>query len=213
MGKLELNPPLLLITMGYPGAGKTFFARQFAEQYELARLSEERFRYELFEKPQFNQDESDIISRILDYSLEQLMKTGESIICDGTFSRFARRRELIELARANGYRTLTIWLQTDATTSQTRAGKRDRRGQDSKYSFDILRATFEQLASQLERPGEKEASVVISGKHAFKGQSLTVLRKITDVYASAAANLPAGHISRHQTRPVNGQPKRSRFIQ
>lgn len=186
MGKLELNPPLLIITMGYPGAGKTFFARQFAEKFDLPRISEERLRFELFENPQFNTDEDEIIGRILEYCLEQFMKAKETVICDGDFSSYRRRAEFIKLAQKNGYQTLTVWLQTDTATSAGRAMRRDRREVDSRYSFNIDQQTFNRLAGQLERPLEKEASIVISGKHAHKSQAVTILRKITDVYANIA---------------------------
>jgi len=170
--------------MGYPGAGKTFFTRQFAESYKLPCISEDRIRFELFENPHFNDDEYDIISRIRDYNLEQLMKTGSTVVCDGNLANTKQRRRLYALAKLYGYRTLAVWLQTDMQTSQTRSSKRDRRNTDDKYSFAVDKATFQRIASALERPSDKEVSVVISGKHAFKGQSLTVLRKITEVYAS-----------------------------
>ena len=149
MKKLQLTPPLLIITMGYPGSGKTYFGRQFAELYSIARLSEEVFRYELFENPLFNKDEADIIERIMSYSLTEMMKTEQTIICEGSFLKLKQRKSLYELAAKNGYRTLTIWLQ---------------------------------------RPVEKEQTVVISGKHAFRSQCLTVLRKITSMYSDSLLN-------------------------
>lgn len=186
--------------MGYPGAGKTFFTRQFAESYKLPCISEDRIRFELFENPQFNEDEYDIIARMRDYNLEQLMKTGSTVVCDGNLTNQKRRKQLYALAKQYGYRTLIVWLQTDMQTSQIRSSKRDRRNSDDKYSFNVDKATFQRIASSLERPSDKEPFVVISGKHAFKGQSLTVLRKITEVYAS---NMP-------QIQPENGpnRPKR-----
>lgn len=187
MGKLALTPPLMLITMGYPGAGKTNFSRQFADQYELPCISEDRIRFELFEHPRFNADEQDIINRIHDYSIEQIMKTKTPLICDGNFATQSSRARLQTLAKANGYRTLIVWLQTDQATSALRARTRDRRNTDNKYAFAIDSTTFKRLASELQRPHEKDDFVVISGKHAFKGQSLTVLRKITEMYAQAAS--------------------------
>ena len=185
MKQLQLTPPLLIITMGYPGAGKTFFARQFADLYSLPCISEDRFRYELFEKPLFNNDEQEIIGSVLRYSLEQAMKTKSPIVCDGSYSTLAHRTGLYTLARNNGYRTLTVWVQTDVRTSAHRAQQRDRRNPDSKYSFNIDPKTMQRLQSSLQRPTEKEVSIVISGKNAFKGQNLTVLRKIADMYTAA----------------------------
>ncbi len=198
MNRLELNPPLLIMTMGYPGAGKTFFSRQFAELHKLPCLSEDRMRFELFENPQFNNDEQDIISRVFDHALEQVMKTGATVVCDGDFSGAKSRQRIEALAKSSGYRTLIIWLQTDINTSGTRALNRDRRNLDSKYAFNLSQDTFNKLSSQLRRPSEKEDFVVISGKHAFKGQALTVLRKITELYAN-------GIVSQQTSSPISGR--------
>lgn len=193
MKQMQLTPPLLIITMGYPGAGKTFFARQFADQFELPRLSEDVIRYELFEKPQFNDDEADIIERIMHYGLEQLLATKQTIVFEGMNLKLADRNKIYALAQKRGYRTLTIWVQTDIATAAKRAAKRDRRNQDSRFSFDMEKHTFAYLKDMLERPTDKEAAVIISGKHAFKSQSLTILKKVTSMYAeqmNAAGSVP-----------------------
>jgi predicted kinase len=184
MEKLTLNPPILIMTMGYPGAGKSFFSRQFSEAFKLPIVSEDRLRYDLFENPQFNDDESEIITRMLTYTVSQIMKTGTSLLCDGDFSTKSARQQLYDLAKENGYRTLIVWLQTDINTSKARALKRDRRNIDNKYNFDLSIKLFEKLTNKLSRPSDKESYIVISGKHAFKAQSLTVLRKITEHYAT-----------------------------
>lgn len=183
MRHLKLTPPLLIITMGYPGSGKTFFSRQFAEQYGLPRISEDMLRFELFEKPLFSSDESDIIKRIFRYTLEEFLKSQQTIICDGLFLSKLERLELIKIANKQGYRTLTVWLQTDIQTSSLRASKRDRRNPDDRFSFNMDQSTFSSFKNKLQRPDGKEQSIVISGKHAFKSQSLSVLRKITGMYA------------------------------
>jgi len=185
MKHLQLTPPLLIVTMGFPGSGKTFFARQFAELHALPRVSEDVLRFELFEQPLFNGDEADIIERMLHYNLDQLMKTERTIICEGGFLRTDERKRLYELAAQNGYRTLVVWLQTDLETSIMRAANRDRRNPDSKYSFPVDKQAFAKIRSKLQRPSEKEQVVVISGKHAFKGQCLTVLRKIAGMYSDS----------------------------
>ena len=96
MKHLELSPPLLIIVMGLPGSGKSFFGRQLAEEYALPRISEDVIRYELFEKPQFNNDEADIIERIFNYALSQVVVTGETVICEGTkeFSGYCKSKWL-----------------------------------------------------------------------------------------------------------------------
>lgn len=216
MKQMQLTPPLLIITMGYPGAGKTFFARQFADQFELPRISEDVIRFELFENPVFNNDEADIIERVMHYTLDQLLLTKNTIVYEGMNLTLATRNRIYARAQKQGYRTLTVWVQTDITTSASRAAKRDRRNQDSKYSFDMEKHTFAYLKDQLERPSEKEPAVIISGKHAFKSQSLTILKKVTSMYAeqmNAAGAVPKPIESQTQmTRSSTRIVKRSNHL-
>lgn len=214
MKQLQLTPPLLILTMGYPGSGKTYFARQFADEYKLARISEDRIRFELFEKPTFAAEEFEIIQRMGMYMVEQLMQTKQTIVYDGMFLQTHERLQVQQLAKQNGYRVLIVWLQTDIETSAQRANQRDRRNPDSKYSFSLDRQTFDTVRSTLQRPHEKDSVVVISGKHANKSQCLTVLRKITTVYSE---NLGKGRPatpahSRASTDRPNVRPGQ-RFVQ
>jgi predicted kinase len=214
MSKLELTPPIIIITMGYPGAGKTFFARQFSDTYSLPRISEEVIRYELFENPSFSNDESDILERVMFYALNELMKTGDSIICDATFMKLAQRKRLYELATKAGYRTLTVWIQTDLITSATRAARRDKRSADSKYSFNLDKPTFKSIVDRIEKPVEKENFIVISGKHPFKNQTIAVLKRITSIYSEALIN-KTGIVNplADPIKPSVGRSIKTKFVQ
>lgn len=214
MKQLELSPPLLIITMGLPGSGKSFFGRQLSEQYDLPRISEDVIRFELFEKPQFNDDEADIIERIFNYALSQVIITGQTVICEGNYLKTKQRKTVADIAKKHGYRTLTVWLQTDLETSMKRAASRDRRNPDNKYAFEVNKVTFDRMKANLQRPGEKEPFVVISGKHAFKSQCLTVLRKITSMYSAGLIN---ANFAAPKQRPTNSavaaRTQRQRFVQ
>lgn len=212
MSTLELSPPLLLLVMGLPGSGKTFFARQFAEQYKLPYISEDRIRYELFESPQFSDSETEIIGRIRDWSMEQLYLSNKTMVVDGLLLKAKQRKELIKTAEKNSFRVITVWVQTDLNTSEDRSSKRDRRNVDSKYSFSIDQSVFDDAKKQLERPGEKETSVVISGKHAYKSQALTVIRKITNVYSESLSKVLDTMPPRQVLRSSRKDPLLSRRV-
>ena len=213
MKHLELSPPLLIIVMGLPGSGKSFFG-QLAEEYALPRISEDVIRYELFEKPQFNNDEADIIERIFNYALSQVVVTGETVICEGSYLKTKQRKSLAAIAKANGYKTLRVWLQTDLETSMKRAATRDRRNPDNKLDFEIDTVTFNKIKTELQRPSEKEPFVVISGKHAFKSQCLTVLRKITSIYSTDVLNKQLHVPKQRPSNPaVAARTQRQRFVQ
>jgi predicted kinase len=191
MKHLQLTPPLLLLTMGAPGAGKSYFARQFSEQHGITRVSGDRIRYELFSEPTFSLEEEAIIDRILKYFVEEAMQSEQTIICDSFFLRHKERKDIYTLAKQKGYRVLTIWLQSDPATATRRATQRDRRETDSKFSFSMSPQIVKSMTNILERPNESEDFLVVSGKHAFRSQNLAVLKKITTLYSNSLAGRTA----------------------
>lgn len=163
---------------GYPGAGKTHFASRFAEKHNMIHISGDRFRYELFDDPQFSSGEDQVIERLMDYMLEQTLKTSTSVIYDATNGSKKKRQELMKLAKKKGMNSLMIWTQTDLNTAFTRSSSRDRRRPGDKYSFNMDEATFDRLLAKITAPTQYEQFVVTSGKYDFPTQELTVLRKM-----------------------------------
>ncbi len=163
---------------GYPGAGKTHFASQFAAKHGLIHISGDRFRYELFDDPQFSDGENQVVERLMDYMLEQAMKTKTSIIYDANNGVRKKRQEIVSIARKRGIRTVMVWTQTDLNTAFTRASTRDKRRHGDKYSFSMNQDTFDSVLGRITAPGYGEEYVVVSGKYDFPAQELTVLKKL-----------------------------------
>jgi hypothetical protein len=64
---------------------------------------------------------------------------------------------------------------------------RDRRRADDKNSLNLSEDEFSSMLSSFEKPvATKENSIVVSGKHDFKSQSVMVLRKIANIYMKEA---------------------------
>ncbi len=162
---------------GYPGSGKTHFASQFAQKHSFNHISGDRLRYELFNPPEFTESESKLVERIMDYILEQAMKTKTSIIYDANNGVRTKRRELTAAANKRGFETLIVWTQTDLNTAFMRASSRDKRRHGDRYSFNVDEQTFNKALSKIKAP-DREEYVVVSGKYDFPAQELTVLKKL-----------------------------------
>ncbi len=163
---------------GYPGSGKSHFASRFAKKHNMIHISGDRFRYELFDDPQFSSGEDQVIERLMDYMLEQTLKTDTSVIYDSNNGSRKKRQELIKLAKKKDMNILMIWTQTDLNTAFSRSSSRDRRRPGDKYSFNMSQDIFDYLLSKITPPGQYEQYVVTSGKYDFPAQELTVLRKM-----------------------------------
>ncbi len=178
--KLRLTRPTLFMVYGYPGAGKTFFARQFCEDITAAHLQGERIRSELFEDPRYDSEENGIVTHLLDYMTGEFLTAEVSVVYDVNALRMSQRRELREMARKHKAEVVMLWFQIDAESAFARAHKRDRRRVDDKYSESIDRTTFQSIAGGMQNPGLKEEYVVISGKHTYQTQRASVLKKLYD---------------------------------
>lgn len=185
MKSLNLTRPQILMVVGLPGAGKSFFARQFSETFSAPVVSLDRIRFELFNKPSFSADENDLVTRLAAYQIEELFKTNRSFIVDGGCNAKVDRVKLVQQAKKAGYDASVIWVQTDAATSRVRAIKRSSRREDDKYNVSLSGQQYDAFARRFTEP-TSENYVVISGKHTYNAQAKTVLRKLVAVREARA---------------------------
>lgn len=165
---------------GFPGAGKTHFARQLCENIQAAHVHGDRIRSELFEQPRYDREENEVVFHLMNYMTGEFLNAGISVVHDTNAMRQSQRRQLRELARKSGTEPLLIWFQVDLESAFVRAAKRDRRKADDKYSPAIDRQTFERVASGMQNP-HNEDYIVISGKHTFATQLSAIIKRLREL--------------------------------
>ncbi|HSW98705.1 MAG TPA: ATP-binding protein [Candidatus Saccharimonadales bacterium] len=180
MSKVAPNKPLLILLYGYPGSGKTFFARQLSENFQAAHLHSERIRGELFENPHYDKEENDVITQLMDYMAGEFLSAGLSVVYDGNSLRTQSRRALRDMARKYRAQPVLVWFQVDAETSFGRLQRRDRRRADDKYAGPNDRATFERVAGAMQNP-QNEDYIVVSGKHTFETQLSAFIKRMREL--------------------------------
>jgi predicted kinase len=181
MVKIATSKPALIMLYGYPGAGKTYFARQFAENVQAAHVQGDRMRLDLFEQPRYDKEENNVINQLMSYMTEEFLSAGLSVVYDTNAMRARQRLELRELARRCKAVPLVIWFQVDLESSFARSVKRDRRRADDKYSPPMDRATFDDLVGHMQNPSASEDYVVVSGKHTFNTQFSAIGRRMREL--------------------------------
>lgn len=180
---LSAAQPLLVLVVGIPGSGKSFFGRQFAESYKFFYIDSGRYESELEGLHSSNQEISAAAKKLVNATYEQALKCFKHIVLEGHFSTPKEREEMLSKARKAGFGTLIVWVQTDEETAQARALNRDRRRADDKYSLEINQDEFDEASRKFQNPNpKKEVFVVVSGKHDFKSQGVVVLKKIASMY-------------------------------
>lgn len=194
MSKIALNKPILLVVYGFPGAGKTTFARQLTEAIQGAHVQADRIRYELFEKPKYDKAENQVVDHLVDYMMGEFLNAGVSVVYDAEVVRTSQRRKLREFARKAHAQYLLTWFQIDLESAFSRVAKRDRRTIDDKFARHFDRSEFDQYVSLMQHPTSDEDFVVLSGKHSFAMQQGSLMKKLFDLNMVKAENVSANVI-------------------
>lgn len=181
MAKLQLTHPTLFLLYGFPGSGKTYFARQLCEELQAAHIQGDRIRFELFEQPRYDRQENEIVSHLMEYMSEEFLQAGISVVFDVNAIRLSQRRELRELARRQKANVVLVWFQIDTDSAFARVVKRDRRKADDRYSMPMDQPTFESIAASMQNPAPTEDYMVVSGKRTFQTQRSAVIKKLYDL--------------------------------
>lgn len=207
MKSLSLPKPLVLIVVGLPGSGKSFFARQFSQTFQAPVVSHDHIRSTLFGSNGYAKNEQDTVEKIAQISFDELLKTHKTFIVDGGGVSRAQRASLRKKATAAGYGVLIVWVQTDPATSKYRSMKRSSRRKDDTYNTSLSGNQYDQLARRFSTPASNETSVVISGKHTYATQAKVVLKKLVRPREEAARS-----IVNHPNRVPNASPPRRNVI-
>lgn len=180
MSKVVPAKPFLILLYGFPGSGKTYFARQLTEHVQAAHVHGDRIRGELFDNPRYDREENEVIAQLMDYMTGEFLNAGLSVIYDANAMRVSQRRQLRDMARKYRAQPVLIWLQIDPESSYTRTQGRDRRRSDDKYAGPSDRSTFERIAGGMQNP-QNEEYVVISGKHTFNTQLSAIMKRLREL--------------------------------
>lgn len=188
MKSLSLNQPHVIVMVGVPGSGKSFFADKFAETFRAPYVSRNHIEALV--------NDSGLADALAMQQFAELLKTRHTIIVEGPAVTRSERSEIARQARSAGYETLFVWVQTDPATAKARCLRPKK---DSQYRA----LTSDQYDARLQRfspPHSSEKAIVISGKHTYATQARVVLKKLSSPRATIA-----GH-SRPPIRPISTPP-------
>src|SRR5436309_3352136 len=133
MVKIVPSKPLFIMLYGFPGSGKSYFARQLCDNLAAVHVHDDRIRSELFENPNHSKQENHIVTSLMNYMTGEFLNAGVSVVYDTNVFRSASRRALRNMATKAGAETVLVWLQIDPESAFTRVSRRDRRKADDRY--------------------------------------------------------------------------------
>ena len=157
------NRPRALLVFGAPASGKTTFAEKFAKKFGLAFYN----LADLMEEHDFSRDTISII-------LEQILKTGQTVVLEGCLDTEKDRTEIRNVIRKSGYEPALVWVQTDISTIRQRLKTRYK-------SVSKAKDAYEKAVAEMEAPIDIEKPIILSGKHTFETQTRHVIAGLADL--------------------------------
>ncbi|HEY5268523.1 MAG TPA: AAA family ATPase, partial [Candidatus Saccharimonadales bacterium] len=170
MNKQTITKPTIFLMYGYPGSGKSYFGRQFADDTMSAYINDDTLRHEFIENPTYKKQENDTIEHLSIYMLNNFLRPGVSVVYDCDNDLISDRKLISTIANQHKAQLIIVWLQIDVESSFNRVNNRDARKIDDKYAEKLDRTSFESKIAKMQNPSDRENYVVISGKHTFRAQ-------------------------------------------
>jgi predicted kinase len=168
MKSLSLSQPHVIVMVGIPGSGKSFFAEKFAETFHAPYLCRDKLVELVSDVP--------TADKITLMQLTEFLKTKQSVIVEGPTLTRAERTEIAKIARHAGYDTLLVWVQTDPATARLRSLKSAKNGTISSVRTPN---DYEQQVKRFNAPTAQEKPLVISGMHTYATQARAVLKRLS----------------------------------
>lgn len=113
---------MIIIVIGLPGSGKSYFARRLAKRINADYIGSDRVRLEMYDKRTYSDEEKkSVYVRMLSKAKESLAR-GMDVVVDGTFYKRSFRKDFQEAF--NRERTWFIEVRADESLVEQRLGKR-----------------------------------------------------------------------------------------
>ncbi len=173
-----MDRPLIVVFLGFPGSGKTYFSRQLAEKIRAVTLNSDALRVSMFgslerideirisDRPRLYDD----VFGAMDYAARQCLLAGHSVVYDAQQTKRKDRRGIEKIAADCGAVPVLVWMKTSRETALRRGQEREARDDSHQYDAEKMVRLIDRFDSITDLPGDNENVVEISGEVPFEEQ-------------------------------------------
>ena len=189
-----MTRPLLVVFLGFPGSGKTYFARRLAEWLPAVTFNSDALRVAMFgsienvERIRQN-DQSrlyDDVFGAMNYATRQVLKAGCSVVFDAQQTKREDRRRVEELAKESGEMSVLVWIKTSRETALRRGQEREVGDDSHVYDAEKMAYLIDRFAAVTDLPEANENIIEISGEVPFDKQYEVFVKALGEVQKTDA---------------------------
>jgi len=152
---------MLIMVMGLPGSGKSFFAKRFAEELGAEYISSDALRNKMGLRGKYLPENKNTVYQQMAETAKDLILKSKCVVLDATFFQKKFRKLIYSIAEAAGSPLYLIMVQADENIIQQRLSvpRKDSEADHSVYlkikdQFEPLEKPFLQLDSTNENLSE-----------------------------------------------------------
>jgi predicted kinase len=173
-----MSKPLIVVFIGFPGSGKTYFATHLARKLNAVVLNSDALRVAMFGSIERMEeirktDNSRLYKDVfgaMNYATKQAILAGCSVIYDAQQSKRVDRLRIEALAAEVGAIPVLVWIRTTLEEAKKRGQIREARDDSHVYSEEKMEYLVERFVDTTELPGPGENVIEISGEVSFEEQ-------------------------------------------
>ena len=173
-----MSRPLLIVFLGFPGSGKTYFATRLAEKLQAVTLNSDALRLAMFKthdaiehirKTDTGRLYVDVFGA-MDYATAQILRAGHSVVYDAQQTKRKDRRGIEKLAANANALPILDWVKTDKSVALRRGQEREARADSHQYSAEKMEMLIDRFDAVTDLPDASENVIEINGELTFKQQ-------------------------------------------
>ncbi|MBK8504324.1 MAG: AAA family ATPase [Saprospiraceae bacterium] len=136
----------LIMVLGLPGVGKSFFAREFAKRIGAKHINSDIVRKEVSENPGYSNKEKGQVYDVMFNRVCEYLNLGQVVVVDATFAKSIHRLPYFEHIRKTGGLLKIIQITADEMTVKDRVSVK-RLDSDADYAvYQKIKAEYEHIS-------------------------------------------------------------------
>ena len=173
------NKSIVVMFLGVPGSGKSYFARNLADKLHAVRINGDSMRLAMFgsleeiDRIYHSEDRrklNEYVFNGLDYVAEQILMRGNDVVYDAHQNKRMDRKTVEQIADRHNAVPLVVRINTSHETALERTQSREIALDQRKMTLERALDAIDRHQANTDDPKEDEIVIDIDGEIAFEKQ-------------------------------------------